>query len=198
MLQAEWPGDRETSNFPSWAEAWRARLTRWVRRDPADRQTTGRSAAVRSRARPPPPSARPAGDSREFAPRLCRSGAARRDFAYAIYTSGTTGQPKGVLVEHRPILRLVHNTNYLTLRPGDCILMTGALSFDASTFEIWGALLNGAALCRPIGHADAGSRGDEGVDPAAPRDHRDVSHDGPVQPTGGRGCERCSRDCARC
>lgn len=73
--------------------------------------------------------------------------------AYSIYTSGTTGQPKGVLVEHRPILRLVHNTNYITLGAGDCILMTGALSFDASTFEIWGALLNGAALCRPEGHA---------------------------------------------
>jgi amino acid adenylation domain-containing protein len=80
-----------------------------------------------------------------------RSGPTR--LAYAIYTSGTTGQPKGVLVEHRPILRLVHNTNYLALRPGDCILMTGALSFDASTFELWGALLNGAALCRPTGHA---------------------------------------------
>ncbi|HWA09038.1 MAG TPA: amino acid adenylation domain-containing protein [Opitutaceae bacterium] len=69
--------------------------------------------------------------------------------AYAIYTSGTTGTPKGVLVEHRAILRLVLNTNYVRLGPADRVLMTGALSFDASTFEIWGALLNGGALCRP-------------------------------------------------
>jgi len=69
--------------------------------------------------------------------------------AYAIYTSGTTGRPKGVLVEHRAILRLVLNTNYVRLGAADRILMTGALSFDASTFEIWGALLNGGAFCRP-------------------------------------------------
>ena len=69
--------------------------------------------------------------------------------AYAIYTSGTTGTPKGALVEHRSILRLVLNTNYVRLGPADRVLMTGALSFDASTFEIWGALLNGGALCRP-------------------------------------------------
>ncbi len=69
--------------------------------------------------------------------------------AYAIYTSGTTGTPKGVLVEHRAILRLVLETNYVRLGPADRVLMTGALSFDASTFEIWGALLNGGALCRP-------------------------------------------------
>jgi amino acid adenylation domain-containing protein len=81
-----------------------------------------------------------------------------RGLAYVIYTSGTTGQPKGVLVEHRSILRLVLETNYVRLGPADRILMTGALSFDASTFEIWGALLNGGALCRPPerGVLDAG------------------------------------------
>ncbi|MCF3650807.1 amino acid adenylation domain-containing protein [Synoicihabitans lomoniglobus] len=69
--------------------------------------------------------------------------------AYAIYTSGTTGRPKGVLVEHRAVLRLVKETNFIRLSATDRILMTGALAFDASTFEIWGALLNGGALCRP-------------------------------------------------
>jgi len=69
--------------------------------------------------------------------------------AYVIYTSGTTGRPKGVMVEHRAILRLVLNTNYVDLGPADRILQTGALSFDASTFEIWGALLNGGAVCFP-------------------------------------------------
>ena len=68
--------------------------------------------------------------------------------AYIIYTSGTSGKPKGVMVEHRSIIRLVKNTNYLQLSPSDRILQTGALAFDASTFEIWGALLNGGSLCR--------------------------------------------------
>jgi amino acid adenylation domain-containing protein len=81
-----------------------------------------------------------------------------RSLAYAMYTSGTTGRPKGVLVEHRSILRLVLGTNFVRLGPADRILMTGAVSFDASTFEIWGALLNGGALCRPPerGVLDAG------------------------------------------
>ncbi|MCP1186774.1 non-ribosomal peptide synthetase [Paenibacillus sp. 1781tsa1] len=65
--------------------------------------------------------------------------------AYVIYTSGTTGQPKGVMVEHRNVIRLVRNTTYVQLE-GVRMLQTGALSFDASTFEIWGALLNGGRL----------------------------------------------------
>jgi amino acid adenylation domain-containing protein len=67
--------------------------------------------------------------------------------AYVIYTSGTSGLPKGVVVEHRPVLRLVLNTNSIALGPDDCILQTGSLAFDASTFEIWGALLNGGRVC---------------------------------------------------
>jgi amino acid adenylation domain-containing protein len=67
--------------------------------------------------------------------------------AYAIYTSGTTGRPKGVMVEHRAILRLVVATRYVTLTAADRILQTGSTAFDASTFEIWGALLNGGGLC---------------------------------------------------
>ncbi|HEU4597135.1 MAG TPA: amino acid adenylation domain-containing protein [Pyrinomonadaceae bacterium] len=69
--------------------------------------------------------------------------------AYVMYTSGTTGVPKGVMVEHHSILRLVLDTNYIKLGPEDRILPTGSLSFDASTFELWGALLNGGALCIP-------------------------------------------------
>ncbi|WP_255302451.1 non-ribosomal peptide synthetase [Bacillus pseudomycoides] len=64
------------------------------------------------------------------------------DLAYLIYTSGTTGTPKGVMVEHRNIIRLVKETNYCDFE-NISILQTGSLSFDASTFEIWGALLNG-------------------------------------------------------
>jgi len=69
--------------------------------------------------------------------------------AYVIYTSGTSGQPKGVMVEHRAIVRLVVNTDYLQLGPDDRVLQTGSLAFDASTFEIWGPLLNGGGMCRP-------------------------------------------------
>ncbi|MCX6578639.1 MAG: amino acid adenylation domain-containing protein [Candidatus Aminicenantes bacterium] len=68
------------------------------------------------------------------------------NLAYLIYTSGSTGEPKGVMVIHRNVVRLVKNTNYVEFAPGDSILQTGAMEFDASTFEIWGALLNGLKL----------------------------------------------------
>ncbi|WP_145921984.1 non-ribosomal peptide synthetase, partial [Paenibacillus sp. O199] len=67
------------------------------------------------------------------------------DIAYLMYTSGTTGEPKGAMVEHRSINRLVKETNYADFINAR-ILQTGSLSFDASTFEIWGALLNGGTL----------------------------------------------------
>lgn len=69
------------------------------------------------------------------------------DLIYAMYTSGTTGKPKGVLIEHKNVVRLVKNTNYITLDESTVILQTGAISFDASTFEIWGSLLCGGKLC---------------------------------------------------
>ncbi|HVR96134.1 MAG TPA: amino acid adenylation domain-containing protein, partial [Thermoanaerobaculia bacterium] len=72
-----------------------------------------------------------------------------RHLAYAIFTSGSTGRPKGVLVEQRSVVRLVRNTDYVELRPGVRILQTGSMSFDASTFEVWGALLNGGTLYLP-------------------------------------------------
>ncbi|WP_018882875.1 non-ribosomal peptide synthetase, partial [Paenibacillus massiliensis] len=66
--------------------------------------------------------------------------------AYLMYTSGTTGQPKGVMVEHRNVVRLVKNSSYAVLSEDTRILQTGAVVFDASTFEIWGSLLNGGQL----------------------------------------------------
>lgn len=68
------------------------------------------------------------------------------DLAYIMYTSGSTGRPKGVAVTHRGIARLVRNTDYIQLTPSDILLQLAPISFDASTFEIWGALLNGAKL----------------------------------------------------
>ena len=66
--------------------------------------------------------------------------------AYVMYTSGTTGKPKGVLVAHRNVVRLVKNTNYVEIDQNSSMIMTGSVAFDATTYEIWGALLNGATL----------------------------------------------------
>jgi len=68
------------------------------------------------------------------------------NLAYVIYTSGSTGTPKGVAVPHRAVNRLVCNTNYIALEPEDRVAQCANISFDAATFEIWGALLNGAQL----------------------------------------------------
>ena len=66
--------------------------------------------------------------------------------AYVNYTSGSTGQPKGVEVLHRGVVRLVKNTNYADFSPDEIMLHFAPITFDASTLEIWGALLNGAQL----------------------------------------------------
>lgn len=66
--------------------------------------------------------------------------------AYVMYTSGSTGKPKGIVVPHRAIVRLVVNTNYVALTPADRVAQVSNIAFDASTFEIWGAWLNGATL----------------------------------------------------
>lgn len=66
--------------------------------------------------------------------------------AYVLYTSGSTGTPKGVVVSHRNVVGLVRETNYVELTAADVFLQVASLNFDASTFEIWGALLNGARL----------------------------------------------------
>ncbi len=68
------------------------------------------------------------------------------DPAYVSYTSGSTGKPKGVVVPHRGVVRLVKGTNYVSLNAEETLLHLSPLSFDASTFEIWGALLNGGRV----------------------------------------------------
>ncbi|QRK05610.1 non-ribosomal peptide synthase/polyketide synthase [Archangium violaceum] len=66
--------------------------------------------------------------------------------AYVMYTSGSTGRPKGVCIPHRAIVRLVRNTRYLQVTEEDRFTLMSNTSFDAATLELWGALLNGAAL----------------------------------------------------
>ncbi len=68
------------------------------------------------------------------------------DKAYVMFTSGSTGKPKGVVVPHRAVVRLVKYSNYINIRPSDNILQFSKPSFDASTFEFWAPLLNGATL----------------------------------------------------
>ncbi len=64
--------------------------------------------------------------------------------AYVIYTSGSTGKPKGVAVPHRGVARLVRGQDYARFDAGQRFLLLASTSFDASTFELWGPLLNGA------------------------------------------------------
>jgi amino acid adenylation domain-containing protein len=68
------------------------------------------------------------------------------DLAYVMYTSGSTGHPKGVLIPHRGVVRLVVENPFASMGPDEVHLLLAPLAFDASTFEIWGALLNGAKL----------------------------------------------------
>jgi len=68
------------------------------------------------------------------------------NLAYVMYTSGSTGIPKGVSVIHQGVVRLVKDTNYVNLSAEEVFLQLAPISFDASTLEIWGSLLNGARL----------------------------------------------------
>src|SRR4029077_18452705 len=63
---------------------------------------------------------------------------------------GSTGQPKGAEILQKAIDRLVLQIDYLSLGPEERLLCAAPLAFDASTLEIWGALLNGGAvICYP-------------------------------------------------
>ena len=78
------------------------------------------------------------------------SGEATSDsVAYVMFTSGSTGVPKGAVIPHKAILRLVRGQNFMDLGPNERILQNSPIAFDAATLEIWGALLNGGALIVP-------------------------------------------------
>jgi amino acid adenylation domain-containing protein len=89
------------------------------------------------------------------------SGAGPESLAYIVYTSGSTGTPKGVMVPHRAIVRLVRGATYARFGPAETHLLLAPVTFDAATFEIWGALLNGARLAiappGPLSPAELGA-----------------------------------------
>jgi amino acid adenylation domain-containing protein len=76
-----------------------------------------------------------------------------QQLAYVMYTSGSTGRPKGVCIPHQAVVRLALASSYINITPDDTVLHLAPVSFDAVTFEIWAALLNGAC----VAIADAGT-----------------------------------------
>jgi amino acid adenylation domain-containing protein len=68
------------------------------------------------------------------------------DRAYLAYTSGSTGRPKAAEIPQRAVIRLVRSSRHYHLGPSEVMLQCAPIAFDAATFEVWGALLNGAQL----------------------------------------------------
>ncbi|HZF11846.1 MAG TPA: amino acid adenylation domain-containing protein [Thermoanaerobaculia bacterium] len=78
-----------------------------------------------------------------------RPGGGPSNLAYVMHTSGSTGRPRGVAVSHRAVVRLVCGSEYAEFGPDEVFLQLAPLAFDASTFEVWGALLQGGRLVIP-------------------------------------------------
>ncbi|MFD8203754.1 amino acid adenylation domain-containing protein [Streptomyces sp. NPDC059701] len=77
-----------------------------------------------------------------------RPAAASHHLAYLIYTSGSTGHPKGVQVEHRSVINLVHWTvGRYGLEPGQRIALMAGIGFDPAAWELWLGLTRGATCC---------------------------------------------------
>jgi amino acid adenylation domain-containing protein/non-ribosomal peptide synthase protein (TIGR01720 family) len=68
------------------------------------------------------------------------------NIAVVVYTSGSTGTPKGVMLSHRGLVRLVLPSGTHTFGGDEVVAEHHSISFDASSNELWNALLTGACL----------------------------------------------------
>lgn|GEM_PF-4063689 len=76
--------------------------------------------------------------------------------AYTMFTSGSTGVPKGTMITHRGVVRLTQGPGIVPIGSDDVVLHAASVAFDAATFDIWGALTNGARLVvAPAGRVSA-------------------------------------------
>ncbi len=76
-----------------------------------------------------------------------------QDLAYIIYTSGTTGMPKGVLIQHDSLVNAaLMSGETFGHTPEDRFSLVATPGFDASLWELGGALLHGMALV-PVSRA---------------------------------------------
>ncbi len=80
------------------------------------------------------------------APEVAVSGAS---IAYVMFTSGTTGTPKGVVLPHRSVIRMLVDTDWLQLGPDTVTLHSSAFAFDTSIIDLFGALLHGGTVVIP-------------------------------------------------
>jgi amino acid adenylation domain-containing protein len=71
------------------------------------------------------------------------------DPAYIIYTSGSTGEPKGTLVPHRGVLRIVRDRPFVEFGPKLTTLFNLSVSFDACQLTVMGTLLSGGTMVLP-------------------------------------------------
>ena len=74
------------------------------------------------------------------------SGTTTDNLLHIIYTSGSTGRPKGIEIVHCNVQRLVKGTRHAPLDRNQTFLHLASPSFDATTFEVWSSLCNGARL----------------------------------------------------
>ena len=81
-----------------------------------------------------------------IAPRPDVTGAS---IAYVMFTSGTTGTPKGVVLPHRSVIRMLCHTDWLSLGPDTVTLHSSAFAFDTSIIDIFAALLHGGTVVIP-------------------------------------------------
>ncbi|MBL8747825.1 MAG: amino acid adenylation domain-containing protein [Planctomycetes bacterium] len=68
---------------------------------------------------------------------------------YVMFTSGTTGRPKGVVLPHRSVIRMLVDTDWLRLSPDTVTLHSSSFAFDTSIIDIFAALLHGGTVVIP-------------------------------------------------